>query len=57
MDALVHNPTVIGKAATTIPLEIAGCHPEIPRRQMIDFRNFSVHAYWNLRPAVIWESD
>jgi len=23
---------------------------------MIDLRNFSVHAYWNLRPSVIWDT-
>ena len=23
---------------------------------MVDLRNFSVHAYWNLRPAVIWDT-
>ena len=23
---------------------------------MIDLRNFSVHAYWNLRPSLIWDT-
>jgi uncharacterized protein with HEPN domain len=23
---------------------------------MIDLRNFTVHAYWNLRPSVIWDT-
>ncbi len=23
---------------------------------MVDLRNYSVHAYWNLRPAVIWDT-
>jgi uncharacterized protein with HEPN domain len=56
MDAVVHNLTVIGEAATHIPSEITSSHPEIPWRQMIDLRNFSVHAYWNLRPSVIWDT-
>jgi uncharacterized protein with HEPN domain len=56
MDAVVHNLTVIGEAANHIPSEIADRHPEIPWRQMIDLRNFSVHAYWNLRPSVIWDT-
>ena len=56
MDAVVHNLTVIGEAANRIPAEITSSHPEIPWRQMIDLRNLSVHAYWNLRPAVIWET-
>jgi uncharacterized protein with HEPN domain len=56
MDAVVHNLTVIGEAANHIPSEVTGRHPEIPWRQMIDLRNFSVHAYWNLRPSVIWDT-
>jgi uncharacterized protein with HEPN domain len=56
MDAAVHNLTVIGEAANHIPSEITNRHPEIPWRQMIDLRNFSVHAYWNLRPSVIWDT-
>ena len=56
MDAVVHNLTVIGEAANHIPSEITDNHPEIPWRQMIDLRNFSVHAYWNLRPSVIWDT-
>lgn len=23
---------------------------------MIDLRNFSVHAYWNLHPSIIWDT-
>jgi uncharacterized protein with HEPN domain len=56
MDAVVHNLTVIGEAANHIPSDITDNHPEIPWRQMIDLRNFSVHAYWNLRPSVIWDT-
>ncbi len=56
MDAVVLNLTVIGEAANHIPSEITDNHPEIPWRQMIDLRNFSVHAYWNLRPSVIWDT-
>ncbi len=56
LDAVVHNLTVIGEAANHIPAEIAARHGEIPWRQMIDLRNFSVHAYWNLRPSVIWDT-
>ena len=56
MDAVIHNLTAIGEAANHIPPDFAGCHREIPWRQMIDLRKFSVHAYWNLRPAVIWDT-
>jgi uncharacterized protein with HEPN domain len=56
VDAVVHNLTVIGEAANHIPSEIAGSYPEIPWRQMIDLRNFALHAYWNLRSSVIWDT-
>ncbi len=56
LDAVVHNLTVIGEAANHVPAEIAARYSEIPWRQMIDLRNFSVHAYWNLRPSVIWDT-
>jgi uncharacterized protein with HEPN domain len=56
MDAVIHNLTVIGEAAHHIPADITGRHAGIPWRQMIDMRNFSVHAYWNLRPSVIWNT-
>jgi len=56
LDAVVHNLTVIGEAANHVPSDVTSRHPEIPWRQMIDLRNFSVHAYWNLRPSVIWDT-
>jgi uncharacterized protein with HEPN domain len=56
LDAVIHNFTVIGEAANHIPPEITTRHQEIPWRQMIDLRNFSVHAYWNLHPSVIWDT-
>jgi uncharacterized protein with HEPN domain len=55
-DAVIHNLTVIGEAAKHVPAEITGRYSEIPWRQMVDLRNFSVHAYWNLRPSVIWDT-
>jgi uncharacterized protein with HEPN domain len=56
IDAVVHNLTVIGEAANHVPSDVTSRNAEIPWRQMIDLRNFSVHAYWNLRPSVIWDT-
>jgi uncharacterized protein with HEPN domain len=56
MDAVIHNLTVIGEAANHIPAEIRNRYPDLPWRQMVDLRNFTVHAYWNLRPSVIWDT-
>lgn len=56
MDAVIHNLTVIGEASNRMPDDIRRLHPEIPWRQMIDLSNFTVHAYWNLLPSVIWDT-
>lgn len=56
IDAVVHNLTIIGEAANHVPSEITSREAAIPWRQMVDLRNYSVHAYWNLRPAVIWDT-
>jgi len=56
IDAVVHNLTIIGEAANHVPSEITARETGIPWRQMIDLRNYSVHAYWNVRPAVIWDT-
>jgi len=56
VDAVVHNLTVIGEAANHVPSEITSRETAIPWRQMVDLRNYSVHAYWNLRPSVIWDT-
>jgi uncharacterized protein with HEPN domain len=56
LDAIIHNLTVIGEAANHIPSEIRNRYSDIPWRQMIDLRNFSVHAYWNLHPSIIWDT-
>jgi uncharacterized protein with HEPN domain len=56
IDAVVHNLTIIGEAANHVPSEITATEAAIPWRQMIDLRNYSVHAYWNVRPAVIWDT-
>lgn len=56
IDAVVHNLTIIGEAANHVPSEITARETDIPWRQMVDLRNYAVHAYWNLRPAVIWDT-
>jgi uncharacterized protein with HEPN domain len=56
LDAVVHNLTVIGEAANHVPSEVTARETAIPWRQMVDLRNYSVHAYWNLQPAMIWDT-
>jgi len=55
-DAIERNFIVIGEAAAHIPAQIVEKPPSVPWREMRDMRNFAVHAYWGIKPAVIWDT-
>ena len=56
VDAVVRNVIVIGEAANHIPEEARALAPEVPWAQMRDIRNVLVHAYYELRVAILWET-
>jgi len=56
IDAVVRNITVIGEAAGNIPPAVAERHDEIPWREMRDFRNVVVHAYFCVDLKVLWDT-
>ena len=56
IDAVIRNLTVIGEAAANIPDDVADWHPEIPWRQMRDFRNVVVHIYFGVDLKVVWDT-
>jgi len=56
IDAVVRNITVIGEAAGNVPSAVAEQHGEIPWRQMRDFRNVVVHAYFGVDLKVLWDT-
>ena len=56
IDAVVRNITVIGEAAGNVPSPVAEQHGEIPWRQMRDFRNVVVHAYFGVDLKVLWDT-
>jgi uncharacterized protein with HEPN domain len=55
-EALLRRLTVIGEAARRVSAERQRELPEIPWRAMGDMRNFVVHAYHRVDPAVIWRT-
>ena len=55
-DAIVRKFIVIGEAAGHVPRRIVENYPSIPWREMRDMRNFAVHAYWGVKPEVIWDT-
>ena len=56
IDAVVRNITIIGEAAGNVPSAVAERHGEIPWRQMRDFRNVVVHAYFGVDLKVLWDT-
>lgn len=54
--AVLADIALIGEAARHVPPDIAEAHPEIPWRDMQDMRNFVVHAYFSVEPAIVWDT-
>ena len=54
MDAVLYNFIVIGEAANRLPDDFLARHPEVPWQDMADLRNFIVHVYWGINPAIVW---
>jgi uncharacterized protein with HEPN domain len=55
LDTVCRNITVIGEAARTIDSTFHLAHPEIPWSGLIGARKIVMHAYEQLRPALIQE--
>ena len=56
VDAVLRNIAVIGEAAGHVPPEVAAAHADVPWRQMRDFRNVVVHAYFGVQLSILWET-
>ena len=54
--AVAADLSIIGEAARHVADAIALAHPEIPWALMRGMRNRIVHAYYQLDPAVVWDT-
>jgi uncharacterized protein with HEPN domain len=54
--AVVRLLEIIGEAANFISRDFKEKYPEIPWRRMIDTRNRLIHAYFEVKTEVIWET-
>jgi uncharacterized protein with HEPN domain len=52
--AVLQKLTVIGEAATRLPSDFCDRYPEIPWRDIGDFRNIAVHAYFAIEWRIVW---
>ncbi len=55
IDAAIRNFEVTGEAANKLPPDVKTQHPEVPRRDMIDFRNRITHEYFGVSPGIVWQ--
>lgn len=53
-DATLYRLQTIGEAANQLPEEITRKYPEIPWRDIVDFRNLLAHRYWRIDLNVVW---
>ncbi len=54
-DATLRNLTLIGQAATHVPDDVRGAHPEIPWRKIVGARNHMMHRYFVIDDELVWE--
>ena len=53
-DSVLHNLTVIGEAATKIPVDIRNKKSDINWSGIIGMRNIIAHGYFSVDPDIIW---
>lgn len=53
-DATLFRLQTIGEAANNLPEEIKARYPEIPWRDIVDFRNLLAHRYWRIDLSIVW---
>ena len=54
-DATLFRLQTIGEAVNQLPDELKERHPEIPWRDIVDFRNLLAHVYWKVDLRTVWE--
>lgn len=52
--ATLHWLLVIGEAASRVSSELKEQHPEVPWREIVDFRNLVAHGYDQVRLEEVW---
>lgn len=55
-DAVIRNFEIIGEAVKRISEDFKNEHPEIPWRSAGDMRDFLIHDYPDVIPAVVWNT-
>lgn len=51
----MRNLEVIGEAASQLSEDFKSNHPEVPWREIKNFRNVVAHRYWQLNMERVWD--
>lgn len=54
--AVIREFEVIGEAVGKLPEELKAQYPEVPWREIKDFRNILIHEYFGVDPRIIWNA-
>ncbi len=55
-DAVIRRLEIMGEAIRNIPEEFLDNYPEIPWRDIVDFRNVLIHEYFDVNIERVWET-
>jgi uncharacterized protein with HEPN domain/predicted nucleotidyltransferase len=55
-DAVIRNFEIMGEAAKRVSDELREKHPDIPWKDMVDFRNVLIHGYLKLDIDLVWQA-
>jgi len=53
-DAVLRNLEIVGEAATQLQKEVKDKNPQVPWRNIQDFRIIAAHKYWGVNKETIW---
>lgn len=54
-DAILRNLEIVGQCIKDAGIEaLESTHPDIPWRDIADFRNVLAHAYLGVKPSMVW---
>lgn len=54
--AVLQRLIVIGEAAAHVTIQLRTRYPDVPWREVIAFRNFAVHGYFDLDWETVWDT-
>ncbi|NWG31103.1 MAG: DUF86 domain-containing protein [Rhodocyclaceae bacterium] len=54
--AVIREFEIIGEAAGKLPEDLKACYPQVPWRDIKDFRNLLIHAYFGVDLRIVWNT-